>query len=308
MRDDEQREGGAPLVPGEGVVRHGGWWARAVGGATAAGVRRGDASAPLFGRPPAPMRPSSALDRALGWVAAPRPTLAKAAPRALWVCAAAVAAVWVAGPLGGVGRVTPTPAGDTSTLFNYHPLFMVAAVGLWTEAALQFTAPAAGPGGKPMHALLHATATVTAITGITCAWLSHLLHKPPIPSLYTAHALLGATTLTAVLAQAAIGALSFLYPGGGPAARAAIAPAHRALGKTALALAAATAAAGFQEKAAVLLVERDLAPRSAAVALPAGGALLLVASVAAALLKLHAGGRVGGGPPPGSRPVPTNVH
>lgn len=242
--------------------------------------------------------PPSPLDRLLVALAAPRPALAMGAPRVLWAAAAALTVAWVAGPLGGVGRAK---GGETALLFNWHPALMVASIGLWTEAALQF---AAYGGGKRTHAAIHAMATTTATVGVTAAWLSHVLHAPPIPSLYTPHALLGALTLTSVYAQAALGAASFLWPGASPAARASFAPAHRAAGKVALALTAATAAAGFQEKAAVLLVERGVPPRSATIALPAGAALLLAGSVTAALLKLMGGGGGRDGPPPGFRPVP----
>ena len=179
------------------------------------------------------------------------------------------------GPLGGLStQPSPTDAGggnDTGALFNWHPLLMAAALASWTEAALQFTSPAAGvlasrdappprAARKAAHAVLHTVASVAAVGGVVAAWRSHTLKLPvPIPNLYSPHALAGAAALTAALVQAGLGAAAFVWPGArAPHPRAAFGRAHAAAGRGVLVATVAAALAGFAEKTAFVQVGKKL--------------------------------------------------
>lgn len=258
---------------------------------------------------------ATALDRALDALARPPPA---ALPRAALATALVCTLAWVLGPLGGLStRPTPTDDGNsTMALFNWHPISMIIALAAWTEAALQYVSPLAGafspapPGRaarKAAHAVLHSVATVAAIGGLAAAWRSHTLKRPtPIPNLYSPHALAGAAALTAALAQAALGAAAFLWPGAtAPHPRAAFGRAHAAAGRGVLVATAAAAVAGFAEKTAFVQLGKGLAGgqlRSAVVALPAAAAVCAAVGVAAAVAILSSGDR---GPPEGGQQLAT---
>jgi hypothetical protein len=255
------------------------------------------------------------LDPLLASLARPPPTLL---PRLAFALAAASVLAWVLGPLGGLStRPTPAPDGapanDTGKLFNWHPLLMIVAVCAWSEAALQYVSPAAGffasgdavprSARKLAHACLHGVATLAALGGVAAAWRSHTLKRPdPIPNLYSPHALVGFTTLLAALAQAAIGALSFLWPGAArPHPRAALGAAHAAFGRGILTATAAAAVGGLAEKTAFVQVKglAGAGLRGAAVALPAAAAVGVVVGAASVAALLAGGG--GRGPPEDAR-------
>ena len=191
-------------------------------------------------------------------------------------------------------KTEPAGSNDTSPIFNWHPLLMVAALAAWAEGALQFRSPLGTscglspmpprPARKAAHALLHALASVAAGAGLCAAWLSHSKKLPTaIPHFYSVHALLGLFAAVLLFSQFALGFAAFLWPRGAPAARDGFRKTHASLGALSLARGAGAAFAGLAEKAAFLVVGAKAQPRSSAVALPAAAAVFLAAGIGATL-------------------------
>lgn len=208
------------------------------------------------------------------------------APRAAALATLAVVGAWVH-KLGGVSASKDVAAdGSISTdrLFNWHPVLMILAFGIFmSEAVLAYKVPLSAslsrPQRKKVHWISHSLAAVCAVLGLTAAWRSHTLKDPPIPNLYSPHSFLGLAVLLLGLAQFVVGFGSYLWPTTSLEQRQALGPYHRFWGLAVYAAGMAAAATGLQEKATFLQAFGKKGVYSSFLRLPAVAELLLLATV-----------------------------
>eukprot|EP00197_Chlamydomonas_leiostraca_P002725 CAMPEP_0202857748 /NCGR_PEP_ID=MMETSP1391-20130828/565_1 /ASSEMBLY_ACC=CAM_ASM_000867 /TAXON_ID=1034604 /ORGANISM="Chlamydomonas leiostraca, Strain SAG 11-49" /LENGTH=268 /DNA_ID=CAMNT_0049536589 /DNA_START=138 /DNA_END=944 /DNA_ORIENTATION=+ len=195
---------------------------------------------------------------------------------------------WVQSYLGGVSmHATDDGKGgaDTSKLFNWHPILMTLAFGVFmAEALLTYQVPL-WPGipretRKKIHWGCHSAAIVCALLGVTAAFKSHSLKKPtPIPDLYSPHSFLGMTTLVMVGLQFLVGLTSYVAPRASLPFRLALGPVHKFAGYATWSCGLAAMATGLQEKVTFLQLGKALsgdALYGAVIRLPAVAVVLLV--------------------------------
>ncbi|KRT82841.1 hypothetical protein AMK59_4044, partial [Oryctes borbonicus] len=136
--------------------------------------------------------------------------------------------------------------------FCWHPLLMIFGfIFCYSQAMLIFRTGRNLQKYqlKLIHMVLNMSALILAILGITAAFASHAVRKPPTPDLYSLHSWIGITTVILFALQFIIGFTAFLFPGYSPAQRASLMPVHTAIGAAIFVCAIAAAVSGTTEKA-----------------------------------------------------------
>jgi len=206
-----------------------------------------------------------------------------------------VVVVWVKDYLGGVStKAVPDGKGgtDTSKIFNWHPVLMTLAFGVFmAEALMAYDAPilpsCSREVRKKIHYSLHMCAVVLAALGVWAAFASHNLKLPtPIPNLYSPHSFLGMATVVLLALQFLVGLGAYLYPKASLSQRTALGPFHKFVGRAVWCMGLAAMATGIQEKTTFLQAGKGLSGDAlfgAVIRLP-GVALLLLALLACLVL------------------------
>nr|CAH8847905.1 unnamed protein product [Trichobilharzia regenti] len=138
---------------------------------------------------------------------------------------------------------------NASTVFNYHPLFMVLGlVFLYGDAILVyrvFRAYRKLPI-KIVHALLHMLAFLFGVLGIKAVFDFH--NALTIPNMYSLHSWLGITAIVVFGLQWVGGLIGFLVPQTPQSARSKLLPIHVTIGSFLYLLVIAVCISGITEK------------------------------------------------------------
>ncbi|KAK7500796.1 hypothetical protein BaRGS_00008040 [Batillaria attramentaria] len=178
------------------------------------------------------------------------------ASQVLGVLAVVLVAVWMGHFQGGF-------AWDATSVFNYHPLFMVIGmVFLYGDGILAYRVFRNDKKLyiKILHAGIHVVALIFGAVGLKAVFDSH--NWGNTPNLYTLHSWLGLTVVIAFGLQWLLGLLAFVTPVAGIAIKRFYMPYHRFWGATLLVLAAATALMGITETA-IFHFKEEYATKSA---------------------------------------------
>ncbi|KAK3413582.1 hypothetical protein EUGRSUZ_I02130 [Eucalyptus grandis] len=168
--------------------------------------------------------------------------------RVIGVTVTALVLIWAVRYRGGLALVSDRK----DLIFNVHPVLMV--IGLILLNGEAILAYKTFPGTKSFKKLVHLTlqflALCLSIVGLWAAWKFHV--DKGIDNFYSLHSWLGLACLSLFSIQWATGFATFWYPGGSRNSRTTLLPWHVFFGVYIYALAVATCATGFLEKATFL--------------------------------------------------------
>ncbi|KAG8367010.1 hypothetical protein BUALT_Bualt16G0027900 [Buddleja alternifolia] len=168
--------------------------------------------------------------------------------RILGVAVAILVLVWNVHYRGGLALVSD----DKSLIFNVHPVLMVISLVLLNGEAMLAYKTVSGTKSfkKLVHLSLQFLAFILSTIGIWAAWKFHI--EKGVDNFYSLHSWLGLACFFLFAIQWAAGFVTFWYPGGSRNSRASLLSWHVYLGIYIYALAVATCATGFLEKATFL--------------------------------------------------------
>ncbi|CAH8502120.1 unnamed protein product [Schistosoma turkestanicum] len=152
-------------------------------------------------------------------------------------------AVWLGKYWGGFSWT------HASTIFNYHPLFMVLGlVFLYGDAILVYRVfrSVRKVPIKILHAVLHILAFLFSVLGIKAVFDMH--NALTIPNLYSLHSWLGITAIIVFGLQWVGGLIGFLVPQTPQVARSKLLPVHVTLGSFLYLLVIGVCISGITEK------------------------------------------------------------
>ncbi|GMH42569.1 hypothetical protein BSKO_10488 [Bryopsis sp. KO-2023] len=175
--------------------------------------------------------------------------------RLIWITTLCLIAVWTGSYLGGFSSKAEN--GNTSKLFNWHPLLMVLAIPvLMTESVLAYRAPPLSMVPRSMrklvHSILHVFSVICVFGAMVSVVASHRIPTPPIPDLAMAHSWVGVTALCLFGIQFLLGGAMFLLAGVRQSTKVVFSDVHGFLGRATYFVGLATIVSGLVEKLAFI--------------------------------------------------------
>ncbi|XP_055804604.1 transmembrane ascorbate ferrireductase 2 [Solanum dulcamara] len=168
--------------------------------------------------------------------------------RVIGIAVAALVLTWTVHYRGGLALISDNKA----LIFNVHPVLMVISLVLLNGEAMLAYKTVSGTKSfrKSVHLFLQFMAFFLSLIGLWAAWKFH--NDKGIDNFYSLHSWLGLACLFLFGVQWAVGFATFWYPGGSRNSRSTLLPWHVFFGIYIYALAIATCATGFLEKATFL--------------------------------------------------------